>query len=95
MNEIYVLALAVLIDRVFGEPPDKFHSTVWIGRLCEFIQNRLSNTIPSGFFLFLIASAIPSLAALSLILLSGNYFLAILLAALILKLQFSWKGLED
>ncbi len=95
MNEFYVLALAVLIDRVFGEPPDRFHSTVWIGRLCEFIQRRLSNTIPSGIFLFLIVSAIPSLAALFLVLSSGNYFLTIFLAALILKLQFSWKGLED
>lgn len=96
MHEIlYVLALAVLIDRAFGEPPDRFHSTVWIGKLCEVMQKRLPNTIPSGIFLFLLVTLIPSLTTLSLLLLSGEHFLAIFLGAILLKLQFSWKGLSD
>lgn len=95
MNEFYVLALAVLIDRVFGEPPDRFHSTVWIGRLCEILQKRLPNTIPSGFFLFLSVTLIPSIIVFFLLQFTKGTYLPILLGAILLKLQFSWKGLSD
>ena len=96
MYEIfYVLALGVLIDRVFGEPPDRFHSTVWIGRLCELTQKRLNNSIVHGFFLFFSVTLIPSIAALFLLLIAGEHVLAVFLGALILKLQFSWRGLSD
>jgi adenosylcobinamide-phosphate synthase len=92
---LYIFAIAVLLDRVFGEPPDRFHSTVWIGRLCEMLQKRLGNSYVSGFFLFVLVTTVPSLAALFLLLLSKNYYFTILLGAVILKLQFSWKGLAD
>jgi adenosylcobinamide-phosphate synthase len=96
MHELfYVLALAVLIDRIFGEPPGRFHSTVWIGKLCELMQKRFSNSIIHGIFLFLSVTLISSLTALSLLLLFGEHFLAIVVGALILKMQFSWKGLSD
>lgn len=96
MNEIlYVLVLGVLIDRVFGEPPDKYHSTVWIGRLCELILKRLPNTIPSGIFLFSFVALIPSIIVFSLLQFAMGTYLAVFLGALILKLQFSWKGLSD
>jgi len=95
VNEFYVLAMAVLIDRVFGEPPDRFHSTVWIGRLCAVIQKRLSNNVLHGFFLFLVVALIPSIVVFPLLQLAGETYLTIFLGALILKLQFSWKGLAD
>ena len=31
-DDLYLLALAVLIDLLVGEPPARFHPTVWIGR---------------------------------------------------------------
>lgn len=95
MNEFYVLALAVLIDRLFGEPHDSFHSTVWIGRLCEITQKRLPNTIPSGFFLFLFVTLIPSTIVFFLLQFAKGTYLAIFLGAILLKLQFSWRGLAD
>jgi adenosylcobinamide-phosphate synthase len=95
VNEFYVLAIAVLIDRVFGEPPDRFHSTVWIGRLCEVIQKRLSNNVFHGLFLFLLVTLIPSIIVFFLLQFAGGTYLAIFLGGLILKLQFSWRGLAD
>ncbi|MEE8402546.1 MAG: CobD/CbiB family cobalamin biosynthesis protein, partial [Candidatus Hydrothermarchaeaceae archaeon] len=96
MHELfYVLALAVLIDRTLGEPPDRFHSTVWIGQVIATLQKHLSNSILHGTFLFLCVTLLSSGAALFLMLLPGGQILAILLGALILKMQFSWKGLSD
>lgn len=95
MNEFYVLALAVLIDMAFGEPPDRFHSTVWIGNLCGSMQKRLSNSVLHGVFLFILVTLVPAGAALFLMLLFGNHFLSVVLGALILKMQFSWRGLSD
>jgi adenosylcobinamide-phosphate synthase len=96
MYEIfYVLALGVLIDRVFGEPPDRFHSTVWIGKLCEIMQKRLSNNAFHGLFLFLLVTLIPSIIVFFLLQFVGGTYLAIFLGGLILKLQFSWKGIAD
>ena len=96
MHELlYALALAVLMDRVFGEPPDRFHSTVWVGKFCELMQRRLNNSLTHGIFLFSSVTLIPSITALFAVLLFGEHFLAVLLGGLILKMQFSWKGLSD
>ncbi len=92
---VYVLAVAVLIDRILGEPPDRFHSTVWTGKLCELMQKRLSNSVIHGIFLFLSIALVSSITALFAVLLFGEHFLAVVVGALILKLQFSWKGLSD
>lgn len=96
MHELFfVLALAVLIDRAFGEPPDRFHSTAWIGRLSDLVRGYLNNSVLHGMFLFGAVTLISSGTALFLMLLFGGHFLAILLGGLILKMQFSWRGLSD
>lgn len=33
--------LTILFDMLFGEPPDKFHPTVWIGKLVSFTERLL------------------------------------------------------
>ena len=40
-DDLYLLALAVLIDLLVGEPPARFHPTVWIGRTVAW-ADRLS-----------------------------------------------------
>ena len=40
-DDLYLLALAVLIDLLVGEPPARFHPTVWIGRTVA-LADRLS-----------------------------------------------------
>jgi len=98
MHELFfVLALAVLIDRAFGEPPDRFHSTAWIGNFSELIKKHLNNSILHGMFLFFFVTLISSGTALFLLLLFElkGQVLAIFLGGLILKMQFSWRGLSD
>ena len=96
MHELFfVLALAVLIDRAFGEPPDRLHSTAWIGRLSDLVRGYLNNSVLHGAFLFWAVTLISSGTALFLMLLFRGHFLAILLGGLILKMQFSWRGLSD
>jgi len=41
-----VLALSLIIDGVFGEPPDRFHPTVWLGNLIDFLRPKLRNSNP-------------------------------------------------
>src|SRR3990170_8392294 len=41
-----VLVLALVIDGVFGEPPDRFHPTVWMGNLIGFLKPRLRSRNP-------------------------------------------------
>jgi len=36
-DDLAVLALAVLLDLVLGEPPTRFHPTVWMGRHISFV----------------------------------------------------------
>ena len=40
-DDLYLLALAVLIDLLVGEPPARFHPTVWMGRTVA-LADRLS-----------------------------------------------------
>lgn len=89
------LALAVLMDRAIGEPEDRYHSTVWIGRFCNLIKSRMKNTYFQGMILLVLVTAISSGIALLLMHLSRGHFLSILLGGIILKMQFSWKGLSD
>jgi len=35
MKEIFILALALLIDLALGEVPDRFHPVAWLGRLAS------------------------------------------------------------
>src|SRR4030067_1587473 len=36
-----ILALALFIDAVFGEVPDRFHPTVWMGNVIAYLKARL------------------------------------------------------
>jgi adenosylcobinamide-phosphate synthase len=84
---VFVLALA--IDRVFGEPPDRFHPTVFMGKTIELLEKRSM----SGAFIFFAVTLGFSLPVFFVV----EFFdgaAKVLLAALILKTSFSWKGLS-
>ena len=38
-DDLAVLALAVLLDLTLGEPPTRFHPTVWMGRHISFVAS--------------------------------------------------------
>ena len=41
-DDMAVLILAVLLDLALGEPPARFHPTVWMGRMVGFFESRAS-----------------------------------------------------
>ncbi len=47
-DDLAVLALAVLLDLTLGEPPIRFHPTVWMGRLVGFFEARAPKDAPAG-----------------------------------------------
>lgn len=103
MHELFfILALAVLIDRLFGEPPERFHTTVWMGRGISMLSpagkqasGRLKNSILNGALLFVFVAFTSSGIALFSMLLFRGPVLTIILGGVLLKMQFSWKGLSD
>jgi adenosylcobinamide-phosphate synthase len=38
-----ILALALMIDAIFGEVPDRFHPTVWMGNVIAYLKPRIRN----------------------------------------------------
>jgi adenosylcobinamide-phosphate synthase len=50
-SSVLVIALAVLFDLVFGEPPSRLHPVVWIGNLLKFLRAKWRTNSPQGQFL--------------------------------------------
>ncbi len=40
MEKVLILLIAVILDAIFGEPPERFHPTVWFGKIVEFVDRR-------------------------------------------------------
>lgn len=84
------LILAVLLDRLFGEPPDKWHPTVWIGNFIAYLDKRIS----SGLLILIVTTGIFTIPAILLIELTPSPW-NLVAAALVLTTTFSWRGLSD
>nr|WP_321499571.1 adenosylcobinamide-phosphate synthase CbiB [uncultured Dethiosulfovibrio sp.] len=64
IQTLSVLILAVLVDRLIGEPPEELHPVCWMGKFIEFAWNRRPT---KGLFLygaFMVASGTVSFAML-------------------------------
>lgn len=88
-----VLVLALLLDRALGEPSNSYHPVAYLGRGVSVIVARLRDHVLSGAALYILV-VVPFTAAV--------YYLAsfqgaagIAAAGVLLKLQFSWRGLGD
>ena len=96
-----ILLLAIIIDLIFGEPPNKYHTTAWIGRLIWYIKPKLKSVYKEreiingllGALLIILLVGITSY--LSLLFISLNEILMIIVGSIMLKLTFSIKGMED
>ncbi len=87
---IFVLVLALVLDRVLGEPPDTIHPTVFMGRVIGFLDRRIG----SGALVLLATSIGFTALSYGILSLSGGV-LGLAAAAVILKTTFSWRGLRD
>jgi adenosylcobinamide-phosphate synthase len=94
MNElIAVLLLAVVIDRVLGEPPSAVHSTVWMGKLIDYLKGRaFGNKKLYGLFIFAGVTLPFSIGVYAIMKLAGGVW-AVILGGVILKMQFSWRAM--
>lgn len=97
MNElILVLILAVLVDRIFGEPPEKIHPVAWIGKLINALKKINSTSLLYGAFVFIFITCASAGAAFFLVkLLDRTFWPEVILGAAILKISFSWRALEE
>ena len=48
-EELAVLAVAVILDLLLGEPPASAHPTVWMGRVTAFLEKRAPRSRKAGF----------------------------------------------
>ena len=99
-DHLAVLFLAVLIDLVLGEPPARFHPTVWMGRHISFVEKWSPKKNLLGLLAGLsIAITLPAIWGtgayfLSLWLQDVNSLAYILVGAVLLKTTFSVRMLH-
>ncbi|KAA1282288.1 MAG: cobalamin biosynthesis protein [SAR202 cluster bacterium] len=98
--ELQILFIAVIIDVLFGDPPNKLHPTAWIGSSIMWLK-RLTPKSNTSRFLYgaMIAITIPTMWAGSSyivghIAMSLNGIVYVLVSALILKTTFSIRMLH-
>ena len=101
MSILLLLALALIMDIAFGEPPDVFHPVAWMGKVISFLERRGLSRPTSSHFAYgvMITIAIVALFAvptyLLLSYLKGVSLVAyVIVGALFLKLAFSFRGLR-
>ena len=100
MQFIYIFSLALLLDLSLGEPPNHFHPVAWLGKLInlqlKFRPHKGSNKqFVFGATLVLLTAGM--ITAAILLLLNSveqyNQILYIVIAAIVLKLTLSLRGL--
>ena len=91
-----VLALAIIMDILIGEPPATIHPVVWIGKLIKYLKNlSFGNKRIFGIFMVIITAGF-SLLAGAVVVISSSYIsetFYLLLAAYFLKSTFSFRML--
>ncbi len=88
------IAVALLLDRLLGEPPDRVHPTVLMGKTAKLLMNRLPHT-PAGGIALAVLTVLPfSAAAYAAVLLTPGVA-KLLTAGGLLMASISWRGLRD
>ena len=94
------VALAGLLDVAFGEPPNALHPVAWMGRLIAVLQKRRPRSRPRrelayGALVVLVTCGVAGAAGFALLraVHALPLWLALPLAAVVLKIAFSLRGL--
>lgn len=96
MNLIIIILAAVLIDILFGELPSRIHPVVLVGKLINYLIRSLNNhnTKFTGFIITILTLIIPLIIIYTLLDLSKfNYYIYLLVAAVILSTTFAIRSL--
>jgi adenosylcobinamide-phosphate synthase len=97
---LYSLWLAIIMDLVIGEPPNRLHPVVWMGQLIAALrrwaprQGHIRAFLYGGTIVLISGGVVASLGVLLQQLLDKlPWLFGGLLEAVILKTCFSWRGL--
>lgn len=93
---LFIILIAIIIDVIFGELPVKIHPVVWMGKIIDFLSEKLINyrSKISGVVLTFLVVMIFTLATYVLLHLSSfNYVIYILVSSVILSTTFAIKVL--
>ncbi len=104
LDSLLIFVLALLIDLIFGEIPDRVHPTVWMGKVISFFKPKIKNSNPqvekiNGVFLcvgLIVLFAVPAGVILWAVLQIPVWgtLIYIILGALMFKATFSLKGMR-
>ncbi|MBM3897820.1 MAG: cobalamin biosynthesis protein [Thaumarchaeota archaeon] len=103
MHELLILFLALGLDVILGEPPERFHPTVWMGKFSKKLSSSVQIGNPRkeliwGSFLAITVIALFSIGSILFIEISRLVFgsLAyIICSAIVLKTTFAIKSLRN
>ena len=93
---LFIIIIAIIIDVIFGELPVKIHPVVWMGKIIDFLSEKLINyrSKISGVVLTFLVVMIFTLATYVLLHLSSfNYVIYILVSSVVLSTTFAIKVL--
>lgn len=101
-HRILILGIALFIDLVFGDPPNAFHPTAWMGSLITFFtkhapQKKAGSQFVYGSMIVLIGGLIVGLTGWGLELLVQKLTLPLylILGGILVKSTFSLRGLVN
>ena len=103
VDSLLIFILAFLIDVVFGEFPDRFHPTVWIGKAIAFFKPKFKNENPrtekvNGIVLCVLVILLVAVPV-GVLLFAIRYFMGripyIVVAAVLLETTFAVKCMRQ
>ena len=103
VDSVLILLLALIIDFVFGEVPDRVHPTVWMGKVIGFLKPRIRDVNPldekiNGTLLALFVIALFAVPAYVILLWTRQllgWLPYIIIAAILLKMTFAVKCMSQ
>lgn len=103
IDSALILLIALLIDAVFGEVPDRMHPTVWIGKVIAFLKPRIRSSDPhrekaAGVLLALLVIglfAVPAFVILFVVRQFLGWMPYIIVGAVVLKMTFAIKCMSE
>jgi adenosylcobinamide-phosphate synthase len=100
-QSLIILFLALLIDIIFGEPHEKLHPTVWMGKTIQLLKSRLRHRNPlieKIYGIFLATFVITIFSMISYFFLKYLAYLSsiayIAISAMLLKTTFAIKSMK-
>jgi len=103
IDAVLILLIALLIDFVFGEVPDRVHPTVWMGKVISFLKPRIRDANPldeklNGILLALFVMALFAVPAYAILFFTRQllgWLPYIVVAAVLLKMTFAAKCMSQ